>query len=126
MDLLTATPHGRSARLKASSRLLVGLLEGMEGWRGGADPAATQQHGVGEWESGRPSMAGLLTLEAWGLAASLAGCWMLVQEPRSLEAQVFTCRSSRLLSLSVRVPGDHGQPAPVETEPDGKQGGSLS
>lgn len=85
MDLLTATPHGRSARLKASSRLLVGLLEGMEGWRGGADPAATQQHGVGEWESGRPSMAGLLTLE---LGLGCVACWMLdarpgAQKPRS-------------------------------------------
>lgn len=48
---------------------------------------------------------------------------MLVQESRSLEAQGFTGCSSCLVSVSVRVPGDHGQR--VEKEPDGEQGGNL-
>lgn len=54
-------------------------------------------------------MAGLSRHGAWLRRLLDAGCW-LVQEARSLEPQVFTCRSSsRLISVSVRVPGDHGQ-----------------
>lgn len=74
VDLLTATPHGRSARLEASSRMLVVLERRRRAGGVGRIPLQRSNSGsVGEWSSvdGRT----LLRHGAWLRRLLNAGCW---------------------------------------------------